>query len=72
MQLDFDTFQLEGSDCRYDYVRIYDGMFIDEGAALGPKYCSTNAPPRTTSSGNHMTVQFVSDRIVAKCLSFKL
>ena len=40
-------------------------MFIDEGAALGPKYCSTNIPPRTTSTSNHMTVQFVSDTSVS-------
>ena len=57
VQLDFDAFQLESGSCTFDYVAIFDG----DNGQLGPNYCGSSIPPRTTSTGPVMIVVFVSD-----------
>ena len=58
LKLTFDSFFLEDfdyyDDCSYDYVEVsYDGY--------SEKFCGDSIPPSITSSGNSMTVKFVSD-----------
>ena len=56
LRLTFDSFSLEGPDdyCDYDYVEVsFDGY--------SEKFCGDSIPPSFTSSGNSMTVKFVSD-----------
>ena len=58
LKLTFDSFSLEGPDyydyCSYDYVEVsYDGY--------SEKFCGDSIPPSITSTGNSMTVKFVSD-----------
>ena len=54
IKLTFESFDLEGFNCEFDYVRISYGSF-DE------KYCGPNKPSPIISSGNTMTVLFHSD-----------
>ena len=58
LKLTFDSFSLEGfdyyDDCSYDYVEV---SFDDHSE----KFCGDSIPPSITSSGNSMTVKFVSD-----------
>ena len=58
LKLTFDSFSLEGPDyydyCHYDYVEV-----SDDGSS--EKFCGDNMPPSITSSGNSMTVKFISD-----------
>ena len=58
LKLTFDSFFLEDfdyyDDCGYDYVEVsYDGY--------SEKLCGDSIPPSITSTGNSMTVKFVSD-----------
>ena len=57
LKLTFDSFSLEADyydDCSYDYVEVsYDGY--------SEKFCGDSIPPSITSTGNSMTVKFVSD-----------
>ena len=59
LTLTFDSFSLEEPDdyydsCEYDYVEV---SFDDHSE----KFCGDSIPPSITSSGNSMTVKFVSD-----------
>ena len=57
LKLTFESFSLEVDyydDCSYDYVEVsFDGY--------SEKFCGDSIPPSITSSGNSMTVKFVSD-----------
>lgn len=64
VQLDFDRelFQLERAAdgrCTYDFVELRDGA--SPLAPLLGRYCGTDAPGSTFSSGNYMFVRFASD-----------
>nr|XP_044991063.1 cubilin [Jaculus jaculus] len=63
IKLTFSKFVLESSviegRCNYDYVKIYDGR--SEHANLGGRFCGSTVPAPFISSGNSLTVQFVSD-----------
>jgi Zn-dependent metalloprotease len=49
-----------GTNCNYDYVRIYDGP--NTASPLVGTYCNNNLPPATwSSSGNSVTIVFHSD-----------
>ena len=55
LKLTFESFSLEADDdCSYDYVEVsFDGY--------SEKFCGDSIPPSITSSGNSMTVKFISD-----------
>ena len=57
LKLTFESFSLEVDyydDCSYDYVEVsFDGY--------SEKFCGDSIPPSITSSGNSMTVKFISD-----------
>nr|XP_023417709.1 cubilin [Cavia porcellus] len=63
IKLTFDTFVLErgspSSGCLYDYVTLYDGDSVN--ADLVGTFCGSTVPAPFISSGNFLTVQFVSD-----------
>ncbi|XP_023561215.1 cubilin [Octodon degus] len=66
IKLTFNTFVLESSasstSCIYDYVKLYDGE--SEDADLVGTFCGTRVPAPFISSGNFLTVQFVSDLLI--------
>uniref|UniRef100_A0A8C3YL53 Cubilin n=1 Tax=Catagonus wagneri TaxID=51154 RepID=A0A8C3YL53_9CETA len=63
IKLTFNTFALEAATslqrCIYDYVKLYDGD--SENANLAGTFCGSTVPAPFISSGNFLTVQFVSD-----------
>ncbi|NP_001003148.2 cubilin precursor [Canis lupus familiaris] len=63
IKLTFNTFALEAQSamqrCIYDYVKLYDGD--SENANLAGTFCGSTVPAPFISSGNFLTVQFVSD-----------
>ncbi|XP_036315022.1 cubilin [Pipistrellus kuhlii] len=63
IKLTFSTFALESVStlqrCIYDYVKLYDGE--SENAKLAGTFCGSTVPAPFVSSGNFLTVQFVSD-----------
>ncbi|XP_008147050.2 cubilin [Eptesicus fuscus] len=63
IKLTFNTFALESVStlqrCIYDYVKLYDGE--SENAKLAGTFCGSTVPAPFVSSGNFLTVQFVSD-----------
>ncbi|KAM6162076.1 cubilin isoform 2-T2 [Erethizon dorsatum] len=63
IKLTFNTFVLEGATslrrCLYDYVKLFDGD--GEHADLVGTFCGSTVPAPFISSGNFLTVQFVSD-----------
>ncbi|XP_077347020.1 cubilin isoform X1 [Lithobates pipiens] len=65
IQLTFTTFNLEQTfACHGDYLEIYDNAMNATGNKIG-KYCGRSIPPSITSSGNGMSLVFVSDSSVA-------
>uniref|UniRef100_A0A8C6XR83 CUB domain-containing protein n=1 Tax=Naja naja TaxID=35670 RepID=A0A8C6XR83_NAJNA len=59
--LTFQHFDLEYHDnCKFDYIKIFNGVSEDQGNLLG-KFCGTSFPPPFTSSWNIMTLIFHSD-----------
>ncbi|XP_022617506.1 tolloid-like protein 1 [Seriola dumerili] len=52
-------FNLEGKDCKHDYVEVYDGG--DELSPLLGRYCGTVAPSPIITSGNQVLIKFISD-----------
>ena len=54
IKLTFESFDVEGFACQYDYVQISFGSFQE-------KYCGSSKPSPITSSGNTMTVTFHTD-----------
>ncbi|XP_004716072.1 cubilin [Echinops telfairi] len=63
IKLTFNTFTLEAASvsqrCVYDYVKLFDGD--SENAKLVGTFCGSSLPAPFISSGNFLTVQFVSD-----------
>ncbi|XP_006894385.1 PREDICTED: cubilin-like [Elephantulus edwardii] len=62
IKLTFNTFALEAvslQGCIYDYVKLYDGD--SPNANLVGTFCGSTIPAPFFSSGNFLTVQFVSD-----------
>ncbi|XP_075408563.1 cubilin [Tenrec ecaudatus] len=63
IKLTFNTFALEAASilqrCVYDYVKLFDGD--SENAQLVGTFCGSSVPAPFISSGNFLTVQFVSD-----------
>lgn len=56
----FTKFNLESSDrCSKDYVVVKNGILPDS-TVIG-RYCGNRMPNNVTSSGNEVTVQFVTD-----------
>lgn len=63
VQLTFSSFHLEeNSECSLDHVDIYEG-FAHNGTKM-QSYCGTNIPPVTQSSGNVISIKFVTDSTV--------
>ncbi|NXA48350.1 CDCP2 protein, partial [Nothocercus julius] len=60
IRLVFADFQVESDEeCSFDYVALFDGATA-AAARLG-RYCGSNSPPRTVSSGHELLVVFKSD-----------
>ncbi|XP_008565950.1 PREDICTED: cubilin [Galeopterus variegatus] len=63
IKLTFNSFALEAAStlqrCIYDYVKLYDGD--SENANLAGTFCGSTIPAPFVSSGNFLTVHFVSD-----------
>ncbi|XP_041824165.1 cubilin [Melanotaenia boesemani] len=65
INLTFSSFDLESSsNCYYDYVKIYDGDNMN--FPLAGKFCGVSIPSYFVSSGNFLTVQFVTDSVVQR------
>lgn len=65
VNLSFSSFQLEPSPtCRYDYVQVYDGD--NAHFPLVGTFCGNSIPIPFVSSGNFLTVVFVTDSSVQK------
>ncbi|XP_067127393.1 protein tolkin-like [Centruroides vittatus] len=63
--LQFQSFEVENHDnCVYDYLEVRDGHDIT--SKLLGKYCGYKVPDEIVSSGNKMSVKFVSDGSVPK------
>ncbi|KAM4718445.1 cubilin [Anableps anableps] len=63
INLTFSSFDLENSSrCHYDYVKIYDGDNMN--FPLVGTYCGGSIPAYFLSSGNFLTIHFVSDGFV--------
>ncbi|CAL1529132.1 unnamed protein product [Lymnaea stagnalis] len=57
--LTFLNFHLEGDNCTYDYVDVYDGNST-ESTQLG-HFCDIHTPPAFRSTGNQMFIKMVAD-----------
>ncbi|KAM6900418.1 cubilin [Xenentodon cancila] len=65
INLTFTSFELESSStCRYDYVKVYDGDNMN--FPLVGTFCGTSIPTFFISSGNFLTVHFVTDGSVQR------
>ncbi|XP_004860031.1 cubilin [Heterocephalus glaber] len=63
IKLTFNTFALENESsariCQFDYVKLYDGDSEDDD--LVGTFCGSTVPAPFISSGNFLTVQFITD-----------
>ncbi|XP_029134023.2 cubilin [Labrus bergylta] len=59
----FNAFQMEGSSCYYDYVKLYNGP--NAQAPLIGTYCGYNPPPANGTTSSALTVVFRSDSSVS-------
>ncbi|XP_059901037.1 cubilin [Gadus macrocephalus] len=65
INLTFDSFDLENSpNCRYDHIKVYDGDNVN--VPLVGSFCGNTVPMPFVSSGNFLTVLFVTDSVVQK------
>uniref|UniRef100_A0A8C3CRJ2 Cubilin n=1 Tax=Cairina moschata TaxID=8855 RepID=A0A8C3CRJ2_CAIMO len=67
INLTFTSFVLEAQSaqtCRYDYVKLYDG--VDENANLVGTFCGSTVPAPFLSTSNSLTVKFVTDSSVER------
>ncbi|XP_049633697.1 cubilin [Suncus etruscus] len=68
IKLTFQTFALEAATtlqrCAYDFVRVYDGE--SQEAPIAGTFCGSRVPAPLLSSGNFLTVQFVSDQTLER------
>uniref|UniRef100_A0A182QHW2 CUB domain-containing protein n=1 Tax=Anopheles farauti TaxID=69004 RepID=A0A182QHW2_9DIPT len=51
-------------NCVYDYVEVFDNSSMAN--SLVGRYCGSDKPPAMTSSGNMVTIRFVTDFSSAK------
>uniref|UniRef100_A0A182SPV5 Cubilin n=1 Tax=Anopheles maculatus TaxID=74869 RepID=A0A182SPV5_9DIPT len=59
IQLTWRSFELELSgQCVYDYVQVFDNSSMAN--SLVGRYCGTEKPPAITSTGNMVTIRFVT------------
>ncbi|CAH0395162.1 unnamed protein product [Bemisia tabaci] len=62
VQLTWTEFSLEmHSSCRHDYVEVFDNSSVVAEDTLIGRFCGVKLPPPITSTGNIMTITFVSD-----------
>ncbi|XP_069007315.1 cubilin [Embiotoca jacksoni] len=60
INLTFSSFELEtSSTCRYDYIKMYDGD--NTNVPLVGTFCGNSIPAYFVSSGNFLSVHFVTD-----------
>ncbi|XP_041670250.1 cubilin [Cheilinus undulatus] len=59
----FTSFQLEGSSCYYDYVKLYNGP--NTQAPLIGTYCGYNPPPSNGTTSSALTMVFRTDSSVS-------
>ncbi|CAG5895667.1 unnamed protein product [Menidia menidia] len=65
INLTFSSFDLESSsNCRYDYVKVYDGDNMN--FPLVGTFCGSSIPPTFVSGGNFLTIRFVTDGSVQR------
>ncbi|KAF7245952.1 Cubilin [Varanus komodoensis] len=67
INLTFNSFVLEAMSrqtCRFDYVKLYDGM--NENAPLAGTFCGSTIPANFISSDNYLTIKFVTDMTVER------
>lgn len=65
INLTFNSFELESSStCRYDYVKVYDGD--NTNFPLVGTFCGNSIPTYFVSSGNFLTIHFVTDSSVQR------
>lgn len=65
VHVSYTNFQLEWErNCRWDSLTVYAGEHTDESGFLG-RFCGSDLPSNLTSSGNMITLVFVSDRVVS-------
>uniref|UniRef100_A0A8B9TKW5 Cubilin n=1 Tax=Anas platyrhynchos TaxID=8839 RepID=A0A8B9TKW5_ANAPL len=67
INLTFTSFVLEAQSaqtCRYDYVKLYDG--VNENANLAGTFCGSAVPAPFLSTSNSLTVKFVTDSSVER------
>nr|XP_040240535.2 cubilin homolog [Anopheles coluzzii] len=65
VQLTWNSFELEVSAwCVYDYVQVFDNSSMAN--SLVGRYCGTEKPPAITSTGNMVTIRFVTDSSSSK------
>nr|XP_046226989.1 cubilin [Scatophagus argus] len=65
INLTFNVFELESSStCSYDYVKVYDGDSIN--FPLVGTFCGNSIPSYFVSSGNFLTIHFVTDNSVQR------
>ncbi|XP_071062991.1 LOW QUALITY PROTEIN: cubilin [Pseudochaenichthys georgianus] len=65
VNLTFESFDLEdSSNCRYDYLNVFDGD--NNNFPLVGTFCGSFIPASFVSSGNFLTVHFVTDNSVNK------
>uniref|UniRef100_A0A182INM1 Uncharacterized protein n=1 Tax=Anopheles atroparvus TaxID=41427 RepID=A0A182INM1_ANOAO len=65
IQLTWNSFELElSANCVYDYVQVFDNSSMAD--SLVGRYCGSEKPPAITSSGNMLTIRFVTDSSSSK------
>ncbi|KAM4534255.1 cubilin [Odontesthes bonariensis] len=65
INLTFSSFELESSsNCRFDYIKVYDGDNMN--FPLVGTFCGLSIPSYFVSSGNFLTIQFVTDSSVQR------
>uniref|UniRef100_A0AAQ4PGY7 Cubilin n=1 Tax=Gasterosteus aculeatus aculeatus TaxID=481459 RepID=A0AAQ4PGY7_GASAC len=65
VNLTFNSFEVESSStCVYDYVRVFDGD--NENFPLVGTFCGNFVPAHFVSSGNFLTIRFVTDSSVQR------
>ncbi|XP_055321206.1 bone morphogenetic protein 1 homolog [Sitodiplosis mosellana] len=57
---DLDTFLFNSSDCRNDYLEVYDGYW--HKSPLLARFCGAEIPGNIVSNGNHMFIVYVSSQ----------
>ncbi|KAL8165123.1 UNVERIFIED_CONTAM: hypothetical protein K2H54_029892 [Gekko kuhli] len=68
VNLTFNTFELEAAssfqNCRFDYVKLYDGS--NANATVAGTFCGSSIPAPFLSADNFLTIKFVTDRSIER------